>query len=95
MAIATSGNYRRFLDVDDRRLSHTIDPRTGRPIDNGVASVSVIAADCMTADGWATALTVLGRDAGMAVAERHGLAVRMVLEDGREVLSPTLTAMLD
>jgi thiamine biosynthesis lipoprotein len=95
VAIATSGNYRRFLDVDDRRLSHTIDPRTGRPIDNGVASVSVIAADCMTADGWATALTVLGRDAGMAVAERHGLAVRMVLEDGREVLSPTLTAMLD
>lgn len=94
IAVATSGNYRRFIEHQGRRLSHTIDPRTGRPIDNGVASVSVIAADCMTADGWATALTVLGPDAGLATATREGLAMRMVLDDGREVMSPALVGMI-
>ena len=94
LAVATSGNYRRFLATDGRRLSHTIDPRTGWPIDTGVASVSVIAGDCMTADGWATALTVLGPDAGMAAAEREGLAARFVMEDGTEMLSSALQDML-
>jgi thiamine biosynthesis lipoprotein len=94
VAIATSGNYRRYLEADGRRLSHTIDPRTGRSIANGVASVSVIAADCMTADGWATALSVLGADDGMAVVERDGLAARMVMDDGREMVSRALQAML-
>jgi thiamine biosynthesis lipoprotein len=95
VAVATSGNYRRFVAVGGRRFSHTVDPRTGWPIDTGIASVSVVAPDCMTADGWATALTVLGRDAGMALAARERLAVRMVMEDGGEVLSPALTAMLE
>jgi thiamine biosynthesis lipoprotein len=94
IAVATSGDYRRFIAAGGRRLGHTIDPRSGRPIDNGVVSASVIAADCMTADGWATALTVLGRDEGMAVAEREGVAARIVTIDGREALSPALEAML-
>ncbi|WP_326523599.1 FAD:protein FMN transferase [Sphingomonas sp.] len=94
LAVATSGDYRRFVAHEGRRLGHTIDPRTGRPIENGVVSASVIAGDCMTADGWATALTVLGVDAGMAAAERQGLAARLVTRDGREYLSPALVAML-
>lgn len=95
LAVATSGDYRRFIADGERRLSHSIDPATGRPIDNGVVSTSVIAADCMTADGWATALTVLGAEAGMACADRQALAVRMILRDGREYCSAALSAMLE
>ena len=95
VAVATSGDYRRYIPDGARRLGHNLDPRSGRPVDNGVVSVSVIADDCMTADGWATALTVLGPDAGMAAAARRGLAARIVTRDGSEHLSPALLAMLD
>lgn len=94
LAVATSGDYRRYIPDGADRLGHTLDPRTGRPIAGGVVSVSVIAADCMSADGWATALTVLGPDPGLATAAREGLAARIVTRDGSEHLSPALTAML-
>ena len=94
VAIATSGDYRRYIPAGDRRLGHTLDPRTGRPIDNGIVSVSVIAADCMSADAWATALAVLGPDAGLAIATRLDLAARIVTGDGAECLSPALVDML-
>lgn len=94
IAVATSGDYRRYIPTGTERLGHTIDPRTGRPITNGVVSVSVIAADCMTADGWATALTVLGPEGGLELATREDLAARIVTRDGVERLSPALTAML-
>src|SRR5690606_26998594 len=55
-AVATSGDYYNFYEFEGRRYSHTIDPRTDRPVDHSLASVSVLASDCMTADGWATAL---------------------------------------
>lgn len=77
-AIATSGDYRNFFEFEGKRYSHTIDPRSGRPIDHGVASVSVIANDCMTADAWATALTVVGSEQGLELARRFNLAVRIV-----------------
>jgi len=93
MSIATSGDYRRGFELDGRRYSHTIDPRTGTPLENHVASVSVLHTSCMHADAWATALGVLGR-AGMALAEREALAVRMLVRDGGEYLSPALRAML-
>lgn len=94
VAVATSGDYRRYIPAGQERLGHTLDPRTGRPIANGIVSVSVVAADCMTADGWATALTVLGPDAGLAAATREGLAARIVTADGGERLSPALAGML-
>ncbi len=96
LSVATSGDYRRRFMHAGRHFSHTLDPRSGVPIDNGVASVSVLHAECMIADAWATALTVLGED-GMAIAAREGLAVQMVLRDGAgftERLSPALAAML-
>jgi thiamine biosynthesis lipoprotein len=93
LAVATSGNYRRWLDAGGRRYSHTLDPRTGRPIDNGVQSVTVLHPQCMLADAWATALTVLGVKAGMALAEEQGLAARIIADDG-EFLSPALMEML-
>jgi thiamine biosynthesis lipoprotein len=79
LAVATSGDYRRYFSQAGQRRSHTLDPRSGLPIDNGVASVTVVAATCMAADALSTALTVLGPQAGLAHAERHGLAARFLL----------------
>jgi thiamine biosynthesis lipoprotein len=81
MAIATSGDYRNFLDLDQgrHRVSHTIDPRTGHPIEHDLASVSVLHASTMWADGLATALDVLGPDAGPQLAEREGLAAVFII----------------
>jgi thiamine biosynthesis lipoprotein len=79
LAVATSGDYRRYFSQAGQRRSHTLDPRSGQPIDNGVASVTVIAATCMAADALSTALTVLGPQAGLAHAERHGIAARFLL----------------
>lgn len=62
-AVATSGGQERFVVIDGQRYSHIVDPRTGEPTDP-VPSVTVIAADGLTADAWATAFTVLGLDAG-------------------------------
>jgi thiamine biosynthesis lipoprotein len=77
--IATSGNYRYFFDYNGRRYSHRIDPRTGAPIDNSLASVTVIAPECMHADALATALTVLGPDDGLEYARSHNIAALFIL----------------
>jgi thiamine biosynthesis lipoprotein len=88
-AIATSGDYRRFIERDGHRHAHTLDPRTGRSIDNLVASVSVVHPGCMQADALATALTVLGLEDGMRFAERHALAALFVVRqaDGFQIHS--------
>ncbi|MCA9056119.1 MAG: FAD:protein FMN transferase, partial [Planctomycetaceae bacterium] len=78
-SIATSGDYRNFYIVDGVRYSHTVDPRTGVPVRHGLASVSLIADDCTTADGLATALMVLGPDEGLQLAERLQLAAWMLI----------------
>jgi FAD:protein FMN transferase len=96
LSVATSGDYRRFFERDGRRYAHSIDPRTGWPIDNQVVSVSVLHHEAMLADAWATALTVLGPD-GMLLAEQQGLAAHMVTREGdafSERISPALQAML-
>ena len=82
MAVATSGNYRHFREVDGRTVSHTINPRTAAPLENEVASVSVMAPRCMTADAWATALMVMGVEAGLEAARAQGFDVIFVLQDG-------------
>ena len=78
-AVSTSGDYREFFVAEGRRYSHTIDPRTLRPVSHTLASVTVIAPTCMRADAMATALMVLGPEQGLALAEREGLAVYMML----------------
>ncbi len=84
IALATSGNYRNFFDIDGRRYSHTIDPTTGRPVDHHLVSVTVLAETSMRADAWATAFQVLGPERGMAIAERLHLPVLFVIEhDGQ------------
>lgn len=74
-AIATSGDYRNYFQMDGETYSHAIDPQTGWPVKNPPASVSVIADSCMTADAWATALMVQGVEAGAATAKANGLSV--------------------
>ena len=67
---ATSGDYRIFFEVNQKRFSHVIDPRDGSPVDNGVVSVSIIANTCTFADGLATAVMVLGHKKGLDLVNR-------------------------
>ncbi|WP_336489905.1 FAD:protein FMN transferase [Methylobacterium nigriterrae] len=97
LSAATSGDYHRFLDRGDRRYGHSLDPRTGFPIENGLFSVTVLHASCMLADAAATALMVLGPEPALAAATRHGLAARLVVRQGgalAEQLSPVAARML-
>lgn len=70
-AVATSGNYRNFYERDGKKYAHTIDPRTGRPVQHSLLSATVIAPDCATADAYATAFMVLGMDEAKKVLENH------------------------
>ena len=79
LAVATSGDYRRYLEVGDARLAHTMDTRRCAPVNNAVASVTVLARSCMHADAWATALLVAGPDEGLAMAQRMGMDVLFLM----------------
>jgi FAD:protein FMN transferase len=79
LSIATSGDYRKYFEHGGVRYSHTIDPSTGNPIRHAVASVSVLHEECMLADAYSTALTVMGPDKGIALADKLGLAALYVL----------------
>ena len=95
MAIATSGDYRNFMEVDGVRYSHMIDPRTGHPVSHDLVSVTVLHEQCMMADAWATALSVLGPEAALQVASDNDLSVYLMVRDGEayeRVLSPAFTA---
>jgi thiamine biosynthesis lipoprotein len=85
--MATSGDYRIFYIDEGKRFSHTIDPRTGRPVENGPASATVVAESATRADAWATTLMVLGEKDGLALAEELGIAALLLVrdEDGKIV----------
>jgi thiamine biosynthesis lipoprotein len=70
-AMATSGNYRKYYEEDGLRYSHTIDPKTGYPVRHSMLSVSVLAGDCATADGYATAFMVMGLEKALEFLEGH------------------------
>lgn len=89
VAVATSGGYRHRREVAGRTVSHTMDPRSGQPLDNGVAAVTVLATTCMAADAWATALLVRGLDEGVALARRLGMSALFV--DGEERVTSTFS----
>ncbi len=72
-AVATSGDYRHWIEVDNRRLSHTMDVTRGGPLNDGPASVTVVAETCMLADAWATALMVMGSARGAELARALNL----------------------
>jgi thiamine biosynthesis lipoprotein len=83
-AVATSGDYRHWVEVQGRRLSHTMDPWRGAPLLGSPASVTVVARSCAEADAWATALMVLGPDRGAMLARKRGLDALLLLrhDDG-------------
>jgi len=79
-AVCTSGNYRRFVEIDGKRYSHIVDPRTGWPAEM-TPSVTVVAPAATIADGWATALSVLGEKGLDLLDPGEGLEAMMVLGD--------------
>jgi thiamine biosynthesis lipoprotein len=96
LAVATSGDRWHAFEHDGTRHAHTLDPRDGRARADAPVAVTVIADCAMRADAWATALTVMGVDAGLAFARAHDFAVRFLVRDGgrlREHLSPRFEAL--
>jgi FAD:protein FMN transferase len=81
-AIATSGDYRNYYEFDGIRYSHTIDAKTGKPIKHKLVSVTVVHNSSMMADGLATAITVLGPEAGFKFAQKNNLAAFLLIKQG-------------
>jgi len=87
-AVATSGDYEQFVDVDGERHGHILDPRTGWSA-RGLSSVTIVAADAMTADAWATALFVLGPKEGRDLARARSDIEAVLIEpvaDGTTIM---------
>lgn len=80
--ISTSGSYRNYYELDGKRISHVIDPQTGRPITHKLVSVTVIAPTALETDAWDTGLMVLGTEKAQQVVREQGLAVYMIMKEG-------------
>lgn len=78
-SVATSGDYRHWITVNGRDLSHTMDPARGMPLVDAPASATVLARDCASADAWATAMMVLGERRGLDLARRLDLSVLLLI----------------
>ena len=97
LSLATSGDYRNFFVEAGRRYSHEIDPGSAAPVAHALASVSVVAADCTTADAWSTALFVQGPQLGLRTANQQGLAAYFVVRQATggfvETATPAFAAL--
>lgn len=82
LSIATSGSYRKFYDKDGRRYSHTIDPRTGMPVEHRLLSASVITKSCAKADAYATAFMVMGAPKTVEFVNKHPEIMVYLISDG-------------
>jgi len=80
ISLATSGDYRNFFDVEGVRFSHTIDPRSGKPITHKLASITILSDTTMKADALATALMVLGAEQGYQLAEKQNIAALFIIK---------------
>ncbi len=97
LAMATSGDYRNFFKVKGKRYSHTIDARTGKPIEHNLASVTVVHQSCTMADAWATALHVLGPVDGYTIAKNENLLVLFIIRSAQgfeEKKTPPFAALI-
>ncbi|ARQ00984.1 FAD:protein FMN transferase [Pseudorhodoplanes sinuspersici] len=98
LSVATSGDVRRHIMERGRRLSHSLDPRTGRSVPDTLTSVTVFDRSCMMADALATALTVLGPEKGGDFATARDIAARFIIREPTgllERMTPSFAAMLD
>ncbi|MEM9106205.1 MAG: FAD:protein FMN transferase [Pseudomonadota bacterium] len=91
--LATSGDYRNFVEFEGVRYSHIIDPVTGRPITHWTTSATVVADNAMMADAWATAMLVIGSEKGLEIAEANQIAVFFISRVGQEGSDPYITAV--
>ncbi|AOE84695.1 FAD:protein FMN transferase [Pseudomonas sp. TCU-HL1] len=87
LGVSTSGDYRNYFEKDGKRYSHTLDPKTGAPINHNLAAVTVVDESVLRADGLSTLLMVLGPEAGRAYAERHDIAAFFVTREGQGFVS--------
>lgn len=76
--MATSGNYRNYYEVDGLKISHTIDPKTGRPVNHGLLSATVLAEDCMKADAIATSLMVMGTEKAIELQKNSDFEIFLI-----------------
>ncbi|MCM8784686.1 MAG: FAD:protein FMN transferase [Candidatus Omnitrophica bacterium] len=83
--IATSGNYKRYIDIKEKKIGHIINPKTGLPIESSVVSVTVIAPDCMTADGLATGIFVLGIENGLNLVNNLKDIECLIIEKNKKI----------
>lgn len=101
-SVATSGDYRNYYEVDGRRMSHTLDPKTGWPVNHQLTSVTVIHPSNAVADAWATAFMVLGTEASLNLANQENIKVLLISKEDeawktqlsaslQEALGPELT----
>lgn len=98
ISVATSGDYRNFFIKDGVQFSHTIDPKTGAPVQHNLASVTVLASSSMTADALATAFMVLGEKKGYDLAVENKLSVLFLIKDGegfKEVMTPSFQKLVE
>lgn len=93
MAMATSGSYRNYIKYQDEIFSHTIDPRTGKPVNHSLISVTVVSDTCAKADGWATVLMVLGPKYGPVLVEKLAIPAYFVYKEGEEIVEKHSTLM--
>ncbi len=98
LSVASSGDYRRYFEFEGQRYAHTLDPRSGRPVTNALAAVTVIHTECMHADALATVLGVTPPDEACKYAHSRDIAALFVLRKGNafeERMSPAFEALLD
>lgn len=91
-SLATSGSYRKFIERDGKKYSHTIDPKTGYPVTHNLLSASVVAANCTNADAYATACMVVGVEKSLELARKEGFEVYLIFENKEGKLSVRKTA---
>ena len=97
LSVATSGDIQRYIMDGDRKLSHTLDPRTGWPIPDNLISVTVLDRSCMKADALATALAVLGPEGCFDFSAERNIAARFIIREAtglQERMTPAFAAML-
>lgn len=95
VAVSTSGDYRKWIVSEGKRLSHILDPRTGRPADSGVVSATVVAPECATADALATALVVLGPEKGIRLVDSLSGVECLLLVEGEKGLEERRSRGMD
>ena len=87
--VATSGDYKNFFDINGKKYSHIINPKSGMPINHSTKSVTVIEESAMLADGWATAFLAMGSTQGLKIAEKEKIAVIFIDKSEKKLIKIT------